>query len=43
MTGSHGLVATNKVMRDYDDNMVKDCDEDLNALLILVRSMLVTR
>lgn len=35
MAESHGLVATNKFMRDHDDVMVKDCDEDLNALLIL--------
>ena len=34
--GAKGLAATDEFIREHDDTMVKDYDEDLNALLILV-------
>ncbi|GJE93382.1 hypothetical protein PsYK624_095410 [Phanerochaete sordida] len=35
LSGSRSLHATSKFIHEHDDAMIKDCDEDLNALLIL--------
>ncbi|EKM57088.1 uncharacterized protein PHACADRAFT_208235 [Phanerochaete carnosa HHB-10118-sp] len=34
-SGYKSLASTDKFVRNHDDVMIKDCDEDLNALLIL--------
>jgi hypothetical protein len=36
-----GLAAVDEYMRHHDERMIGDCDEDINALLILVRSNLL--